>query len=74
MPSPIGMRVPHCGSSCAVCMYVAPTGQHCVNVDYVRARYRGKVAGDNRFIDGKTGRVVADPYSFCCNFFDWPGR
>lgn len=35
-------------------------------------RYRlGKKKGDDRFVDGKTGRHVRDPYSFCCNFFDW---
>lgn len=74
MSSPIGIRVPHCGSSCGVCMYVAHDGRHCANRDYVQISYRGKAPGDNRFIDGKTGRVVTDPWSFCCNFFDWPGR
>ncbi len=74
MASPIGIRVPRCGSSCAVCSFVSPSGTTCVSVDYIKASYRGKVAGDDRFIDGKTGQVVKDPYQFCCNFFDWPGR
>ena len=71
MPSPVGIRVPCGGSSCAVCMYVTRDGQHCGNRDYVQVSYRGKVVGDNRFVDGKTGRVIANPWEFCCNFFDW---
>lgn len=68
--SPVGMRVPHGGSCCAKCRYVTADGQHCVNVGYIVARYRGKETGENRFVDGKTGRVVASPWDFCCNFFD----
>lgn len=74
MPSPPAIRVPRCGSCCANCMYVAPDGQHCLSADYIRASFRGKRAGDDRFIDGKTGSVVRDPFQFCCNFYDWPGK
>lgn len=72
-PSPPGIRVPCGGSSCAVCMYVTPDGQHCANPGYVQISYKGKRTGDNRFVDGKTGRVIPDPCQFCCNFFDWRG-
>lgn len=73
-PSPPGIRVPRCGSCCAVCMYIEPTkGLTCLNSNYIQLSYKGKRAGDARFIDGKTGRVVNDPYQFCCNVYDWPG-
>lgn len=70
-PSPAGIRVPHGGSSCAGCLYVTRDGQHCVNPGYIMITYRGKRAGDDRFIDGKTGQVVSNPLDFCCNLFDW---
>ena len=74
MASPPGIRVPDGGSCCAVCMYVNQrTGTTCLNKDYIAAKYRkGKKSGDDRFIDGKTGEVVTDPFQFCCNMFDWP--
>lgn len=72
-PSPPGIRVPRGGSCCANCMYVTRDGQHCINATYIALSYRGKIPGDGRFIDGKTGRVVADPLQFCCNVYDWPG-
>jgi len=71
VPSPPGMLVPHGGSSCANCMYVAPDVPRCLNHEYARATYDGKKSGDSRFVDGKTGLVVLDPEEFCCNFFDW---
>lgn len=67
------MRVPCGGSSCCVCVYVTRDGQHCANPGYVAISYRGKQSGDARFVDGKTGRVIANPSEFCCNYFDWPG-
>lgn len=70
-PTPIGIRVPRGGSCCANCVYVAPDGQRCRNQNYVMASFLGKRPGDSRFIDGKTGRVITDPFSYCCNFFDW---
>lgn len=69
--SPIGILVPYGGSSCSTCMYVARDGMSCVNRDYVAAEYRGKAPGEDRFVDGKSGRIVEDPREFCCNFFDW---
>lgn len=55
-------------------MYIEPTkGLTCLNSNYIQLSYKGKRAGDARFIDGKTGRVVNDPYQFCCNVYDWPG-
>jgi len=73
MASPPGIRVPEGGSSCAVCKYQSPDDPgRCANPAYVKAVYRiGKRSGDDRFVDGKTGRHVRDPSSFCCNFFDW---
>ena len=73
MASPPGIRVPEGGSSCAVCQYQSPVDpSRCANQAYVQATYKiGKKPGDDRFVDGKTGRHVRDPYAFCCNFFDW---
>lgn len=71
MPSPIGIRVPLMGSCCTKCVYKARLDIRCVNADYIRARYRGKVSGEDRFIDGETGQVVTNPDAFCCNYFDW---
>lgn len=41
-----------------------------MNPNYVGLSYNGKRVGDARFIDGKTGRVVANPFEFCCNVYD----
>ena len=73
MASPPGIRVPLGGSSCCVCKYQSSVDpSKCANPAYVEVVYRlGKKKGDDRFVDGKTGRHVRDPYSFCCNFFDW---
>ena len=72
VPSPPGIRVPKGGSSCAKCMYIdTDTGNTCVNTIYVSLTYKGKKKGDDRFIDGKTGKVVKDPSQFCCNVYDW---
>lgn len=71
MASPVGIRVPDQGSCCSKCMYVSKDGKQCMNKNYVKSRYLGKVPEDARFIDGKTGQVVKDPAQFCCNFFDW---
>jgi len=73
MPSPIGIRVPVLGSCCSKCEYQAPApnGDRCQNPDYIRSSYRWKKAGDDRFVDGKTGQVIANPDAFCCNYFDW---
>lgn len=70
--SPPGMRVPHGGSCCAVCVYVNPDNPStCTNETYVKLSYRrGKKSGDDRFVDGKTGKVIGNPYDFCCNLFD----
>lgn len=72
-PSPPGIRVPCGGSCCANCMYVTQDGRHCINPTYITLSYRGKRSGDDRFIDGKTGRVITNPWEFCCNVYDWRG-
>jgi hypothetical protein len=65
------MRVPTGGSCCANCVYQSPLHTTCANPDYVKSSYKkGKRSGDDRFIDGKTGRIVHDPTSFCCNVYD----
>lgn len=71
MSSPIGIRVPPKGSCCSKCMYVSKDGKLCENKNYIQSRYHGKVPGDARFIDGKSGQVIKDPSEFCCNYFDW---
>ena len=73
MASPPGIRVPEGGSSCTVCKYLSPESDlRCANRSYIDAVYKiGKRKGDDCFVDGKTGRHVLDPSSFCCNFFDW---
>ncbi len=73
MASPPGIRVPEGGSSCAACKYLSNSdSSKCANPAYIQISYRiGKKKGDDNFIDGKTGKRVRDPYSFCCNFFDW---
>lgn len=71
MASPPGMRVPHGGSCCAVCIYLDPDDDSlCTNKTYISLSYKGKRKGDDRFIDGKTGEAVTDPWDFCCNVFD----
>lgn len=71
MASPIGTLVPLGGSNCAKCEYVAKGGKRCANKDYIASTYPGKKAGEDRFVDGVTEKVVTDPRQFCCNFFDW---
>lgn len=73
MASPPGIKVPNGGSSCASCKYLSmQSSDRCANPAYINVVYRiGKKKGDDRFVDGKTGRHVSDPNSFCCNFFDW---
>ena len=73
-PSPPGIRVPRGGSCCANCMYVTRDGQHCINPTYILLSYKGKRRMDDRFIDGKTGNVIRDPFQFCCNVYDWHSR
>jgi len=70
--SPPGMTVPMGGSCCANCIFVTgEAGDRCGNAEYVAITYNGKVAGEDRFVDGKTGSIVKNPLRFCCNFFDW---
>lgn len=70
-PSPPGIRVPHGGSCCGKCVFIADDETTCLNENYVKLSYRGKKKGDARFIDGETGEVVEDKMEFCCNVFDW---
>ena len=66
------MEVPLGGSCCANCIYVTgDTGSLCASTEYIAAEYEHKKAGENRFVDGKTGQIVKNPLRFCCNFFDW---
>jgi hypothetical protein len=72
MASPPGILVPYGGSNCAKCMYLDRADDSlCANRDYIAASFKGKKAGDNRFVDGKTGLQVLDPKEYCCNMFDW---
>lgn len=71
MATPVGIQVPLGGSCCAKCKYVAKGGRRCQNKDYVASVYPGKAAGEDRFVDGETGKIVSDPRAFCCNYYDW---
>jgi hypothetical protein len=71
MASPIGMEVPPQGANCVRCKFKVPGDDLCSNSQFVNSTYRGvKVRGDNRFIDGKTGKAMRADV-FCCNYFDW---
>lgn len=68
---PPGMRVPQGGSCCANCVFISENGRNCLSPNYIKLSYKGKKKGDDRFIDGKTGDVVTNPFAFCCNAYDW---
>lgn len=70
MSSPIGMRVPKGGSSCAKCKFWDAEDDSCNNEEYINAAFGKKQSRDARFIDAKTGEVVTGD-EYCCNFFDW---
>jgi hypothetical protein len=50
---------------------VAEEGPRCLSPLYIALKYKGKKKGDDRFIDGKTGKVIEDRDEFCCNAYDW---
>jgi hypothetical protein len=61
----LGMRVPHGGSSCAVCTYgrMRADGPHCIAtgwIDFPKARGGG---------GGRSHLPVTDPLNYCCDLF-----